>query len=374
MEGGVVRGHKMIVKLLLMTLTISSSLDLLMANPTVLISSTTDASLIEGTQNIVLVTKKSEIIKNAIHLRDEIAKKLTNITMTNNTITEQEIKEKYTPFIRHSLLSATMKIHEINNIDNMIHLLTTNWNQNTHVFQIIAYIQADEAKSNISIPYSQIKRDEIIMEYISKMKNTKTAAAESYDLEIILLGETLKQVLNTDSDILPLFCSKNTQFLTYQRITSQFKRPNETLEFLQDKITEVKKNFIQRVETFYPELTEAPQVLSRQKRNLWGSLWGSLLSLPTTDEVDKIRSNQDILLLNERSINQKFSHFDQTASLISKELKIAEDNFIKIKDNESQMRLFMQREEAESVSMRKVLLQATHLTHSSLDVINELFI
>lgn len=289
------------------------------------------ATIIEGEQTISMITMKTSIINSAIDLKKEITGKLENMTQGNKTEMETQIMEAYVPFLKHFLWECTMKIHEINLLDNFFHLFSINFKSTNAQFQTIPYISADESKNHNKIKDSMIKLDTTIMDYIFKMRNSQTTSTEAYQLEIAVFSESLKKILSTDADILPIFCNENTQLATFNRIIGQYKKDNETMETLQDKLLQVKKNFVARIKTFFPEITEATQEPRRSKRNLWGSMWGTILSLPTSDQVDEIRHSQDVLLLNERQISQRFEKFDKTSELIAKELEISEDNFKKIK-------------------------------------------
>lgn len=340
--------------------------------PTIMTIEESTATLLEGSQEVKLITEKQSIIASAIELRTEINNKISNMTTGNKTITEKQIIENYIPFLKHTLFECTMKIHEINLLDNFIHLLTSTYETDKILFQTIPYIQADAEKSNRTIKSSTIELDSLILDLISKMRNTPTTAIETYRLEISLFASTLKKILNTNSDTLTIFCTNNTQYVTYYRMINQHLKKDETLEILHNKLEEVKQNFVSRIKIFFPEILYNQQSSTRGKRGLWGSWWGTLLSLATTDEVNNIKHSQEVLLLNERQISQKFAKFDKTSELIAKELQVSEDNFKKIMTNEDRLKEFMIKEEIMTLSMRKKFAKGIQLTHLSLDNIYDL--
>lgn len=340
--------------------------------PTIMSIEETTATLLEGSQEIKFITEKQSIILSAIELRKEINRKMINMTNGNQTTIEKQIVENYIPFLKHTLFECTMKIHEINLLDNFIHLLTTTYEANLVQFAEIPFNQADAKKSNQTIESSIVNLDSLVLELITKMKSTPTTAIESYNLEISLFASTLKKILNTNDNTLTIFCTHNTQQVTYYRILGEHLKEDETIETLQQKLKEVKNNFVDRIKIFFPEILYDKQNSSRDKRGLWGSWWGTILSLATTDEVDNIKHSQEVLLLNERQISQKFAQFDKTSQLIAKELQISEDNFKKIKENEDRLGEFMFKEEMISLSMRKKFAKGLQLTHLSLDNIYDL--
>lgn len=330
-------------------------------------------NMIVGYQNLKITWVRKEILEKAMKTRLEIENKIKEEDEgKNDTIEIENYKKNYFhPFLKHMLFRVTMLTHEIITAENFLHILSTDFNMElTHTFGVLPYIKADESASLTPIPYKMIKLDFKVLKLVEKMRSVKTQSKDTYRLELIILGETLKKVLNTNSNQLNIFCNDLTQRITLERSLAQYVKENETMEVLKSQLAEVKQNFLDRVSTLFPELEADPQILTRRKRNLWGSLWGAILSLPTNEEVDKVKHNTEILINNEREITQKFNQFDATSKLIAKHLQINEENFDRIRKKENQIADFLRQEEITQKNLKKKFKESMAITTMAIDEIN----
>lgn len=346
--------------------------------PTILSSATNINQLITGYQTIVITIEKKEIIGKANKIRQGLITKLEDKTRINikntdqqgnETATDQYQNEYYHPFLKHLLWRNTLLTHEIITAENFLHILSMNYEiSDDYNFLTLPYIKADESDTD-KIPIKTIDTDKKVLNYISKMRKTSTMNLETYKLEISILGETLKKVLNTNNNQLTIFCTGMTQKTTLDKALSQYVTKDNTLEVIKNQLEEIKLNFLERITTLFPELNN-PQTLSREKRNLWGSFWSTVYNVPSNEEVETIKHNTELLLTNEREITQKFKQFDATNKLIAKNLLINEENFERIRNKENQIANFLHQEEITQQNLKRKFRETMSIANMAIDEIN----